>query len=434
MYHSAGAFFPFPIVLPRKKPDFSRFIRLLILLTVSSAFAISPLQSRDAGKKKPIVGEHKTGGEQNAIIDPVEKKLRDEINRLRMEKDRLKLLNDIQEEKYRSQVIRLKAETGILYQENARRNEELNKKAQKMKEEMEKINYEMKRLSLLNARINYQKVRDTQKLTAEKARLEERKVKRAWDSRVNKKVSYPANPYRNRILTVSDRRIPLNGIISYDLADDIVRRINYFNNKSTKRPIFIIIDASPGGSVVAGYRILKAIEASKAPVHIVVKSYAASMAAVLVTMTRNSYAYPSAILLHHQVSGFSRGNITQQKERLILAEEWMQRLSAPVARKMGISLKEFVRKMYEHNSDGNWWEFADRAVKLKWVNHLVDRIEDESVRKMPTDSRPATGHFIRRFGLEEMRDENGRPYVELPQLIPYDIYFLHNPDGFYRLP
>ena len=48
--------------------------------------------------------------------------------------------------------------------------------------------------------------------------------------------------------------------------------------------IFIVIDTSPRGSVMAGYRILKAMESSDAPVHVVVKSFAASMAAAITTL------------------------------------------------------------------------------------------------------------------------------------------------------
>ena len=103
-------------------------------------------------------------------------------------------------------------------------------------------------------------------------------------------------------MVISDRRIPLNGPITNETADYVTTRIHFFNNKDPKLPIFIVIDDSPGGSVMAGYRILKAMEGSDAPVHVVVKSFAASMAAAIATLAKHSYAYPNAVILHHQIS------------------------------------------------------------------------------------------------------------------------------------
>ena len=54
---------------------------------------------------------------------------------------------------------------------------------------------------------------------------------------------------------------------------------------------------------MAGYKILKAMEGSAAPVYVVVKSFAASMAANIATQSKKSFAYPNAIILHHQISG-----------------------------------------------------------------------------------------------------------------------------------
>ena len=76
------------------------------------------------------------------------------------------------------------------------------------------------------------------------------------------------------------------------------------------------IDRCPGGSVMEGYRIVKAMQASKAPIHVVVKSFAASMAAVITTLAVHSYAYPNAVILHHQMSTGANGNMTQIKEQV----------------------------------------------------------------------------------------------------------------------
>lgn len=241
------------------------------------------------------------------------------------------------------------------------------------------------------------------------------------------------NPLKeNGTLVISDRRIPLNGLISSDSADFITNRIQYWNNKDRQLPIFIVIDSSPGGSVMAGYRILKAMESSDAPVHVVVKSFAASMAAAIATLAKESYAYPNAVILHHQISSMVMGqlNLTEQREFHEESQRWWKRLGTPVANKMGITPDEFIKKMYAHSSNGNWSEFAEQAKDLKWVNHIVSGIDETSFTRDPDAvESPKTGKPV---ALTEEVDSAGHPFVWLPRLNPQDVYFLYNSDGYYR--
>jgi ATP-dependent Clp protease protease subunit len=263
------------------------------------------------------------------------------------------------------------------------------------------------------------------------------RVKRdLWKNRVNRDIQYTKEPFKDGMLTISDRRIALNGPIWMDTADYIAERIDYFNNQNQEFPIFIVIDRSPGGSVMAGYKILKAMEGSAAPVYVVVKSYAASMAAGITTLSKRSFAYPNAIMLHHQILSGSFGNLTEQKEQLKDLEEWWKRLAAPVAAKMGISLDEFIKRMYQNRSTGDWQEFGDGARKLKWVDEVATTVREESYDKNP-DAPSAPGgspsHLASEPVLQESVDTTGHRYVLLPRLDPVDCYYLYNPDNYYRL-
>ena len=271
-------------------------------------------------------------------------------------------------------------------------------------------------------------------------------------------MKYPTQPLKDGVLTISDRRIPLNGGVTRGTADFVTERIHYYNNLNEKAPIFIVIDSNPGGLVMEGFRIVTAMQNSKAPVHVVVKSYAASMAAVITTLAEESYCYPNAIILHHQMSSGMRGNLTQQKEQLEEGFEWAKRLADPVAEKMGVSYDELTELMYKNNSDGDWAEFGDKAVKLKWVNNVVEEIRETALTSAPVDQRAPMFFFEadnpeqaktqaaktpRAFTQHELfnsptafelkTDGNGKTYYELPPLRPYDYYFLHDPEGRYRL-
>ncbi|MEO1130091.1 MAG: ATP-dependent Clp protease proteolytic subunit [Planctomycetota bacterium] len=266
------------------------------------------------------------------------------------------------------------------------------------------------------------------KLAELKGQLSVLETKNEVNDKVTADIEYLRDPLVDGTLYVSDRRISLNGAIVTGTADYVTERIHFFNNQSKEMPIFIVIDRCPGGSVMEGYRIVKAMESSPAPVHVVVKSYAASMAAVITTLADHSYAYPNAIILHHQMSSGMFGNLTQQQEQLDNGNEWARRLAVPVADRMGVSYERFVELMYENNSDGDWEEFADEAVKINWVNTTVDEIRETGIRERPTSGRWSMPFFFQ--NIEE--DADGRPFIKLPPLEPFDHYFIHDPYNFYR--
>lgn len=272
--------------------------------------------------------------------------------------------------------------------------------------------------------------------TAElRAKLAQREKEEEADSYAEDKPVYlkdPVTPQGELMLT--DRRIPLNGLITPATAEFVCSRIDYFNNKNKDWPIFIVIDDSPGGSVMAGNKILESMSSSTAPVYVVVKSFAASMAATIATLAPRSYAYPNAIILHHQISNGMMGNLTEQREGLKTLEQWWKRMATPIAAKMGIPLEDLVKQMYAHTSTGDWQEFADEAVKLHWIDQVVGRCRETAWRKNPDSGTASNGQAATadRNASTEKVDSKGRAYMVLPHLNPVDCFYLHNPDGYYR--
>jgi ATP-dependent Clp protease protease subunit len=257
---------------------------------------------------------------------------------------------------------------------------------------------------------------------------------------VGKAPAYPKEPLIGKKLVLSDRTISLNGVITGKTADSVADRISYFNNRDPEAPIFIVIDDCPGGSVMAGYKIIKAMHGSKAPVYTVVKSMAASMAACITTLSNKSFAYPNAIILHHQLSMGVMGNLTQHRENVAELEEWWKRLADPVAAKMGITRDEFIKRMYAESSTGDWNEFADNAQKLKWVDVIVEEIEETALLRDPSSLPQQANATPNRLmpgppstDAVDSQDERGKPISLLPRLNPLDAYWLYNPDSYYRM-
>ncbi|MFA6714796.1 MAG: ATP-dependent Clp protease proteolytic subunit [Victivallaceae bacterium] len=308
--------------------------------------------------------------------------------------------------------------------------------ALKFENEKEKLKNIQESQKLQNeiAKFNLEKMKLNQEL---QKKLNEIKLKNqffaeqtAWRDKVQDSVKHPELPLDDKGgMRISDRRITLDGVILSGAGKYVAERVNFYNNQSEKEPIFIVINSCPGGSVLAGERIIRAMESSKAPVYVVVKTFAASMAAIITTRAKHSFAYPNALILHHQMSGLLWGNSTQMDENLKFMKRLEKRILGPVAQKMGLSIEEFRKKMYKNNSTGNWLEFADVAVKYKWVNQIIHEIREDGYIKKPTDSMPKPWWYGK---FEEKIDSNGRPFIKLPRLGPYDYYFIHNPDKYYR--
>jgi ATP-dependent Clp protease protease subunit len=340
--------------------------------------------------------------------------------------------NRLAEEKNRQLMLELSMKLARLKADNDLKAEQQRAESLADAKERGAIELDLKRLDLEERRLKLEKIALDNRAAKLASDLELRNKKAEWKKESNSEPVYTHAPYKNGKLTLSDRRIPLNGPIIQGAATYVSERINYFNNISTQ-PIFIVIDDSPGGSTWEGYAIIKAMESSKAPVYVVVKSMAASMAAIIATMAEKSYAYPGAQILHHQMWGPASGNLIQLNEKVAHRKEWEKRLYGPLSKKIGLSLEEFRKKMYENNSEGDWLEFGDKAAEYKWVTGTIDRLEETGIIKNPEEnSQPKSrlGSFA--YALEEKTDEKGQVFVPLPRLRPFDYYLIYNPDNYYR--
>ena len=65
------------------------------------------------------------------------------------------------------------------------------------------------------------------------------------------------------------------------------------------------------------------------------------------------------------------------------------------------------------------------------VNHIVTGIDETSITKNP-DAKPAVA-VAPQTALTEEIDADGKPFTWLPRLNPKDVYFLYNPDSYYRM-
>lgn len=413
-------------------------------------------------KVDPMQALQKEQQELSTVYSLEQQRLRNELLNMELEKQRLQAEAGLRSAQQQAKLSEMRAEMERLQTESSLRQTRLDTELQALRLQMSKmqtmkqledterenslsnLRAEASRLQaenqLMQARMQRSSTEAQSELAKYQRMMQELETKRALratkdevSTYVLSDIDYTSMPKQGDTLYITDRRIAMNGPIIGGTAEYVTDRIHYYNNLDSEKPIFIVIDDCPGGSVMEGYRIVQAMQESDAPVHVVVKSFAASMAAVITTLADHSYAYPNAIILHHQMSSGMRGNLTQQAESLENSFEWAKRLAEPVAKKMGVSYDELVEMMYENNSDGDWEEFADEAKRLKWVNDIVTEIREVGMRTVPESAAPSPFFFF--FQAEEQgykRDDRGEWYIELPPLRPYDHYFIHGGGERYR--
>ena len=393
-------------------------------------------------------------------LTPEQKAAMKEVDRLRAEKSRIDAELALAEAKRTEELAPLNAETFKLNAERALRLAKANADAAALEDERAKLERQaaleaarssarladrsnkIRELEAEAKQMQLEAANTVARLSNELQRFQKEDEARKVASKAKPK--YLKDPLVDGVLYISDRRIAFNGAVTEQLADYVCTRIAFYNNQTTEFPIFIVVDNSPGGSVAAGYQIQKAMAASKAPVYVVVKGFAASMTAVICTLAERSFCYPNTIILHHQAANVVRGNMTVLKEQIDFTTQWFERLATPVAKKMGLSLPEFVKQMYANDSTGDWQAFGDKAKELKWVDNVVERIEETAVldllpvpvtpTAMPAPQplpQPPTRTEI--SGVVTRVDDKGRPYFELPALAnPFDAWWLYDPQGLYR--
>ena len=440
----------------------------LAVLTVAPGFAQQTKAKRAAAPAadapaattpaaaQPVTGAPAAPAPRDELT-PEQKAAMKEADRMRIEKARIDAELALAEAKRSEELAPLQAEVARLTAERALRLAKASAEAAALEDERAKLErqagLEAARSSArLTERSN--KIRDLE-AAAKQLQLESANTVTRLSNEIQRfqkedearkvatkaKPKYLKDPLVDGVLYISDRRIAFNGAVTEQLADYVCTRISFYNNQSSEFPIFIVVDNSPGGSVAAGYQIQKAMAASKAPVHVVVKGFAASMTAVICTLAERSYCYPNTILLHHQASNVVRGNMTVLKEQIDFTNQWFERLATPVAKKMGISLQDFVKQMYSNDSTGDWSAFGDKAKELKWVDNVIERIEETAVldllpvpvappAMMPIPLPPTRTEIS---GVATRVDDKGRPYFELPALAnPFDAWWLYDPQGLYR--
>ncbi len=380
-------------------------LSLLLTFFCFSANAAVPKKS----VKAKVIGSHK-----NNLNSDISKKLDEKrkMLQLKLVEESIKKLEfekEIAPKKQQIQKLKIDKELKQLLLENELKKEEIKTKKEvaKLKSNIEKLKLQAELLELKFHKTkqkffiaNFKKEQDlkTSAWNIEKSKLHLQSIgfRKILSNYIVAQSHYPDNPLgEDGILNISDRQVLLNGVITNNKADLVVKTISFFNRKNSNRPIFLIMDMNLGGNIYAGLKICNAItrtrdeikNKTKAPVFVVIQSAALSMGAVIAAAAERSYAMANAQILHHQPSVATPFlNTSEHKYRLKGMESLTYRVLKIVASKMGITTKKFISLMYKNSPSGNWEVFADEAKKLKWIDHVIKGIRYTHIDTLPINS------------------------------------------------
>lgn len=111
-----------------------------------------------------------------------------------------------------------------------------------------------------------------------------------------------------------------------------------------------------------------------------------------------------------------------------LKKTW-KRLGGRVAKKMGISLTAFEKKLYEKSMYGDWMEYGNNAQKLKWVDYVINGIQHSAVSSLPDSANYTFEQFIKQYdGFGVAGREQSAQEQAYHALVPHDFNYSYRPD------
>ena len=154
------------------------------------------------------------------------------------------------------------------------------------------------------------------------------------------------------------------------MASNICAQLLFLNSEDSEKPIELHID-SPGGSVIAGLRIIDTMNAIQAPVATIACGMAASMGFMILINGQKGlrFSLPHAQIMMHAVSAGTQGTIHNMEVDLAHSKLLNDLLMKQIAEKTKMSLKTVHEK-----SKLDYWLQAEDAKRLGVIDDIRTKL------------------------------------------------------------
>jgi len=171
------------------------------------------------------------------------------------------------------------------------------------------------------------------------------------------------NVKSNTIILNNSNHISIKGPIDGSLSSKWVNQI--YKNKEKDLYIYI---SSPGGSVVDGYQIVEAINTiSKNGINVYcIGDVSISMAFVIFQSCPHRYIRKSSILMQHQMSFGTKGEIEKVKSYVNFINNMKKEINLEQANRLKLTLDNFEKKILN-----DWWIYGKDIIKNNAADELI---------------------------------------------------------------
>lgn len=130
---------------------------------------------------------------------------------------------------------------------------------------------------------------------------------------------------------------------------------------------------TPGGSVLDGWRLARAMEDSPAPIVCVVDGWAASMGFYLLQSCDVRLMTKRSMLMAHEPSVRGGGGTEHDyREMMVMLEKMNRALAEHAAARMNMTVADFMARIRAND----WWMNWDEALAMGAVDGVADRPRD----------------------------------------------------------
>jgi len=161
-------------------------------------------------------------------------------------------------------------------------------------------------------------------------------------------------------MLLQERIVFINGAIEEDMANDVIAQLFYLEQDDPSKDIYLYID-SPGGSVIAGWKIIDTMNLIKPRVGTLVTGLAASMGATILAAGEPGMrkALPNSSIMLHMVSAGNSGHVYDMEISMEKTKSFNERLMKQLAENVGMTTKALKRIIHRDK-----WLDADEAIKF----------------------------------------------------------------------
>lgn len=187
---------------------------------------------------------------------------------------------------------------------------------------------------------------------------------------VIEKSQYGERAYDIYSRLLKDRIVFLGGVITDEVANNIIAQLLFLAKEDPKKGIELYIN-SPGGSVVAGMAIYDTMQHIKPEVSTICVGMAASMGAVLLSggAKGKRFSLPNSEILIHQVMGEAGGQATDieitAKQILRVKEKLNRLLAANTGQSFAKIEKDSDRDFHMTPEEAKKYGIIDEIIKAK---------------------------------------------------------------------